>query len=315
MIKRTLFFVNPVHLSIRHAQLVVKDKEKETERTVPIEDVGYVVLDNHQITFTQSVPVHLIANNIATVFCNEKHHPTSMLLNLDGNHLQQEVFTSQINASEPLKKQLWQQTVKAKIRNQRKHLESLNRDSKIMKSFEDKVLSGDSTHREAQAARHYWQNLFTHGELSRFIGSVNDKDYNKPYAFGRERTGMSPNDALNYAYAVLRAATAKALVGSGLLPTLGIHHHNRYNAYCLADDIMEPYRPIIDRHIHKNVVKKFVHWKELTTEIKMEILKLLELDCQMGELKRPLMIALSFTTASLAKCFSGESRKLSYPLL
>ena len=316
MIKRTLFFVKPFHLSVRNGQLIAKDKETKEERTVPIEDVGYVVFDNQQISFTQSVPVQLIAHNIATVFCNEKHHPTSMLLNLDGNHLQTEVFSTQINASEALKKQLWQQTIKAKIKNQSAVLQKLDRNFNAMPRYADKVLSGDTTNREAQAARYYWQNLFTHGELIKFIGmAYAEEKYFMPYAFGRDRAGMSPNDALNYGYAILRAATAKALVGSGMLPTLGIHHHNRYNAYCLADDIMEPYRPYVDYHIHENVVRKFTYWKELTTEIKMEILKLLTLDCQMGELKRPLMIALTFTTASLARCYSGESRKIAYPIL
>jgi CRISPR-associated protein Cas1 len=294
MLKRTLFFVNPYHLSVRNNQLVVRDKEKSSEKTVPIEDIGYVVLDNQQISFTQSVTEYFALNNVATIFCNEKHHPVGMMLNLDSNHLQGEVFDIQINASEPLKKNLWQYTVQCKIKNQAVLLKNKGLNYEPMLYFAKEVKSGDTGNVEARAAKHYWQNLFA--------GT----------GFRREREGEQPNSLFNYAYAVLRAATAKALSGSGLLPTFGIHHRNRYNAYRLADDIMEPYRPIVDELV-LDVYSRFSDYEDLTTEIKMDLLQLLTLDVKMDGLKRPLGVALSMTTASLVRCFRSEIRKISYP--
>jgi CRISPR-associated protein Cas1 len=294
MLKRTLYFVNPYHLSVRNSQLVARDKENLTEKTIPVEDIGYAVFDNQQISFTQSVTEYFAKYNVAMIVCNQKHHPVGMMLNLDGNHLQGEVFGIQINASEPLKKNLWQQTIKAKIKNQAMLLKKKGLNNEPMFYFTKEVKSGDSTNMEARAARYYWQTLFN--------GTT----------FRRERNGSQPNSLFNYAYAILRAATAKALSGSGLLPTLGIHHHNRYNAYCLADDIMEPYRAIVDELV-LDVYSRFPDYEELTTEIKMELLQLLTLDVKFEKVKRPLGVALSYTTASLVRCFRGEVRKITYP--
>ena len=294
MLKRTLFFVNPYHLSIRNKQLVARDKEKKTEKTVPVEDIGYAVFDNQQISFTQSVTEHFARHNVAMIVCNEKHHPVGMMLNLDGNHLQGEVFDIQINASEPLKKNLWQKTIKVKIKNQGELLKKKGLNFEPMLYFAREVKSADRGNMEARAARHYWQTLFA--------GT----------GFRREREGGQPNSLFNYAYAVLRAATAKTLSGSGLLPTLGIHHHNRYNAYRLADDIMEPYRAIVDELV-LDVYACNADYEDLTTEIKMDLLELLTLDVKFEKVKRPLGVALSMTTASLVRCFRGEERKISYP--
>jgi CRISPR-associated protein Cas1 len=296
MLKRTLFFITPCHLSIRNHQLVVKNKETQTEKSVPVEDIGYVILDNLQITLTQSVPEYLAENNTALIFCNEKHHPTAMNFILDSHQLQGELFDLQIKASEPLKKQLWQQTIVAKIRNQGLLLKKLGKNDAAMVRFAGTVKSGDTTNREAIAAKYYWGSLFD----------------TEP--FRREREGENPNSLFNYTYAVLRAATAKALVGSGLLPTFGIHHRNRYNAYRLADDIMEPYRPIVDELI-LNVWRKYPNYEELTSEIKAELLQTLTCDVQFKKKKRPLAVALSHTTASLAQCFAGEKRIIKYPML
>jgi CRISPR-associated protein Cas1 len=165
-----------------------------------------------------------------------------------------------------------------------------------MQRFAREVKSGDTTNREARAAKYYWQTLFDAED------------------FRRERAGENPNSLFNYAYAVLRAATAKALTGSGLLPTFGIHHHNRYNAFRLADDIMEPYRPVVDELVLE-VWSKNPDYTDLSTAIKTDLLRLLTLDVQFKKKKRPLAVALSHTTASLAKCFSGEKRILKYPVL
>ena len=234
MIKKTLFFGNPAYLSVKNSQLVVKrtdsDTQQEVVRTVPIEDIGVVVLEDRQITITNVALDALLQNNCAVITCDEKHMPAGMLLPLEGNTIQSERFANQIEASSPLKKQLWQQTVHAKIRNQASVLKRMSGvEVGCMLAWANDVKSGDSDNLEGRAAAYYWKNIFP----------------SLP-GFTRDREGEMPNNLLNYGYAIVRAVVARALVASGLLPTLGIHHHNRYNAYCLADDIMEPYRPYVD---------------------------------------------------------------------
>lgn len=295
MIKRTLFFSNPYHLSVRDNQLVAKSKEDENERTVPVEDIGFAVIDHPQVSVTPVLLEQLVANNVAVVFCDGRHMPQSMLLNLNGHHLQNEIFRHQINVSEPLKKNLWKQTVEAKIDNQAGMLLKARKSFKEVAKFAKDVKSGDPDNREGAAARMYWKTL------------MGDD-------FSRERFGDWPNPVLNYGYAILRAAVARALIGSGLLPTLGIHHHSRYNAYCLADDIMEPYRPFVDEtayHIYLAYPDVF----ELDKALKAELLKVLTVDVYFQNQVRPLMVGLSQTTASLARCFAGKSRKIEYPTL
>lgn len=309
MIKRTLYFGNPAYLSLRNQQLVIKMPEveksttvcevikTESVRTIPVEDIGVVVLDNKQITLTQGLMEALLANNTAVVSCDARSMPAGLLLPLSGNTIQQERFIDQINSSLPLRKQLWQQTIKAKIENQaavlRKHTSA---ESKCMNVWASDVKSGDSDNLEGRAAAYYWKNLFI------------------PYIdkFVRGREAAPPNNLLNYGYAILRALVARALVSSGLLPTLGIHHHNRYNAYCLADDIMEPYRPYVDELV-LSIVKSGQDYEELTKDLKAQLLSIPTIDVQISGKRSPLMIAASTTTASLAKCFGGEIRKIVYP--
>lgn len=274
--------------------MVIIDKDTGEEKKRAIEDLGFVILDNPQITFTQSAIQDLAANNTAVVFCNEKHLPSSLLFHLDTNQIQNEHFRSQIKASQPLKKFLWQQTVKAKIKNQASLLDFIEEDGEALRYLSRQVKSGDSDNQEAQAARYYWGNLF-------------DLD------FRRQRFGLPPNSHLNYGYAILRAAVARALSGSGLLPTLGIHHHNKYNAYCLADDIMEPYRPYVDQHVWELWEAGLVE-DELNTKVKASLLNVLTCDISIGKKKRPLMNGISETTASLARCFRGEVKSISFPV-
>lgn len=293
MIKRTLFFSNNYHLSTENLQLKAASKSNGECKSVPIEDLGYVVFEHPQITFTQSVMQLLAENNTAVIFCDGKHRPSSMLLHLDTNYVQTERFKLQLNAGEALKKQLWKQTVKAKIANQARLLDSLGLDGKALFTKEKMVKSGDISNEEAKAARIYWRRL---------LGNQ----------FLRDRFGDSPNPALNYGYAILRAAVARALAGSGLLATLGIHHRNKYNSFCLADDIMEPYRPFVDRLVYE--MQEAGHdLSVLKTEEKMQLLKVLSLDTQTEDHTSPLQIALSKTTYSLALCFEGERRKITYP--
>ena len=300
MIKRTLFFGNPAYLSLKNAQLVIKLTDQQTQdevtKTVPIEDIGVVVLEDRQITITNGALDALLHNNCAVITCNEKHMPTGMLLPLEGHTLQSERFAQQIDASLPLKKQLWQQTIQAKIRNQAVLVKRLySTENRCMLAWANDVKSGDSENHEGRAAAYYWKYMFPNDEV-----------------FKRDREGDTPNNLLNYGYAILRAIVARALVASGLLPTLGIHHHNRYNAYCLADDIMEPYRPYVDEVVAE-IMLSGEECSELTTEIKKKLLVIPVREVQINGQRSPLMVAVNQTTVSLAKCFSGELRKIMYP--
>lgn len=303
MIKRTLYFGNPAYLHCQNDQLRIEIPstamlpEKERITTIPIEDIGVVILDHSQVTITHHLMHRLLDNNCALVTCDDKHMPAGLMLNLEGNTLQQERFEAQVGASLPLKKQLWAQTIELKIRNQAAVLKQRGIKCDNMLLWADNVKSGDSENREARAAAYYWQNVFP-DELF----------------FSRDPDGSSPNNLLNYGYAVLRAVTARSLVGSGLLPTLGIHHANRYNAFCLADDIMEPYRPYVDKIVLK-IVDVDPKVNELTKELKAQLLVIPAMDVSIGGQTSPLMIAMQQTTSSLAKCYLGEARKIIYPEL
>ncbi|MBE6177188.1 MAG: type II CRISPR-associated endonuclease Cas1 [Rikenellaceae bacterium] len=310
MIKRTLYFGNPAYLSVRLAQLEIRLPEVESNETlpdsfkesvvkrIPIEDIGVVVLDNKQITITQGVLGALLDNNVAVVTCDEHRMPSGLMLPLEGNTTQSERFRDQIEASLPLKKQLWQQTIQAKILNQSSVLyHQRGLDCGNMEAWAKQVKSGDADNLEGRAAAFYWQNLFS--EIK---------------GFRRDREGIPPNNLLNYGYAILRAVVARSLVGSGLLPTLGIHHHNRYNAYCLADDIMEPYRPYVDKVVAE-IVDGGADISHLTTELKGKLLAIPVLDVVINGRRSPLMVGVGMTTASLYKCYSGEIRKIAYPMM
>ena len=300
MIKRTLQIGSPCHLKCANNQLVVsyshvKGQENKPDRTVPIEDIGILLLEHQQISLTHYLLDKLVSSNVAVITCNDAHHPTGMLLPLEGNTIQSERFRYQIEATEPLKKQLWQQTVKAKIANQAAVFSKWNINNKLLVNLSNGVLSGDTGGCEGTAAVHYWQNLFP--------GS---------WLFFRRRDGVPPNNLLNYGYAILRATMARAIVGAGLLPTFGIFHRNRYNAYCLADDLMEPYRPFVDVVV-RMIIDETSIVDVLTQDFKTRLLQVLTTDVLLNGEKSPLMVAMQRTAASLAKCFAGEQRKLLYP--
>ena len=297
MIKRTLYFGNPAYLKTLNEQLIVELPDTGEKKQVPIEDIGIVILDHQQITITQALIAKLLENNTALITCNDTHHPTGLLLNLDGNTLQSQKFKAQIEASQPLKKQLWQQTVSAKIANQAALLGIEKAANGILLRYAKDVKSGDSGNHEAKAAAYYWKHLFPE-----FL------------QFKRDRYGEPPNNLLNYGYAILRAVVARNLVGSGLLPTLGIFHRNQYNAYCLADDIMEPYRPFVDQVVCK-IISMNGQYLDMTPTMKKDLLTIPVIDVMIDGQKSPLMLAVQRTTASLSKCYEGESRKLLYPEL
>ncbi len=285
---------------MRLSQLVVKvpgmkDGEDDKVRTLPIEDIGVIVLDNKQITVTQALMETLLDNNCALITCDSRHMPVGLMLPLYGNTVQNERFRQQIDSSLPLKKQLWQQTIQSKIMNQSAVLDWQTGDHhENMVVWAKAVRSGDPDNLEGRAAAYYWKTLFS-GNLDFTRGQYEDE----------------PNNLLNYGYAILRAIIARAIVSSGLLPTLGIHHHNRYNAYCLADDIMEPYRPYVDKLVCE-IVDEYDSL-ELTQEIKVKLLNIPVIEVIINGRRSPLMVAASTTSASLVKCFAGETRKILYP--
>ena len=274
MIKRTLYFGNPAYLSMNNAQMVIKIPEvesaanvceaikKDAIRTIPIEDLGVVILDHKRITITQGLMEALLDNNCALITCDSSHMPTGLMLPLESHTVQSERFQNQVNASKPLRKQLWQQTVQAKITNQAAMLKKLvpNAVTSNMLAWVNEVRSDDVTNLEARAAAYYWKCFFP--EVDHFV---------------RHRELDSPNNYLNYGYAILRGVIARALVGSGLMPTLGIHHHNRYNAYCLADDMMEPYRPFVDELV-KSIIRQYGVMENLPIDIKRKLLQIPTLD-------------------------------------
>jgi len=295
MIKRTLYFGNPAYLKTANEQLVVERKDEEA-KSIPIEDIGIILLDHQQITITQALMSKLLANNVALVCCDEKHHPAGLFLSLDGNTLQSQKFRAQTDASLPLKKQLWQQTVIAKIENQAGNLQIQGADHRPLLAIARNVRSGDSDNCEAQAAAYYWKNIFP--------------DF---LSFKREREGLPPNNLLNYGYSILRALIARSIVASGLMPTLGIFHRNQYNAYCLADDIMEPYRPYVDKVVC-DIIKMNGKYLDMTPNMKEQLLSIPKLDVMIGGQKSPMMNAAQRSTASLAKCYEGDSKSLLYPI-
>jgi CRISPR-associated protein Cas1 len=292
MLKKTLLLENKASVSTKNQQLVIKSESRES--TIPIEDIGFIVIDHAEIYISITAMNMLVANNTAVIICNTYHLPNGMFLNLNSHHIQQEIFKHQINASMPLKKQLWQQTIIEKITNQGILLEKITSSKNNFDFLATKVLSGDSANMEGVAASFYWKSFFEH-------------------QFKRERFGDYPNNFLNYGYAILRAATARALSGSGMLNTLGIHHKSKYNAFALADDIMEPFRPIVD----EKVAELMQHYQEqeLNTQIKAELLQILTRTVYFKDEKSPLMVALQKTASSLQHCYTGERKKINYPKL
>ena len=265
----------------------------DMQKSIPIEDIGFVVLEHQQTSVTLPLLNALSDNNAAVILCGDNRMPNAMLMNLDSNKTQGESYRAQIEASEPLKKGLWKQIVEFKIKNQARLLTKLGKDGDKLKPYYMNVRSGDADNREGIAAKIYWNELFG-------------------IDFVRSREGAAPNNLLNYGYTLLRAAVARALMGSGLFPAFGIFHRNRYNAFPLADDIMEPYRPYVDEIVHNLCAEGQC---ELTKDTKTRLLHLLFVDTAFGKVTRPLDIGLTMTTASLAKCFNGTQKKITYPLI
>ena len=296
MIKRTLLFGNPAHLSTSKNQLVVKYPNNDQKKNMPIEDIGVVLLEHPQITITHTLISKLLGNQVAIITCDAQHLPQGLMLNLNTHHKQVAQMRHQLSASQTLKDRLWKQTIKAKITNQAKLLKINGIPAENMERWASKVQNGDPNNYEGRAAAYYWKSLFTD-----FIQN-----------FKRGRFEGEPNNLLNYGYAILRGAIARSLMISGLLPTIGYHHSNQYNSYCLADDLMEPYRPFVDQLVLE-LVRTEESYAELTTGLKQNLLKVPVLDVYINNQISPLMLAAQQSASSLAKCFSKELKELKLP--
>ena len=291
--KRTLYFVNPCRLSLKDCQLIIHKDEESATTSVPIEDIGIFIIENQQVSITIPLISALSQNNVSVIFCNDRHLPQAILHNLETNGWEGQILRLQADASEPLRKNAWKQVVECKIKNQSILLNKLKKEGGILKPYYTSVKSGDSDNREGTAAKLYWKELFGDD-------------------FIRDRNSNGINSLLNYGYTILRAATARALMGSGLMPSLGLYHHNRGNAFPLADDIMEPYRPFVDEIVYELCEEGLL---DLTIETKMRLIGILNRDTRCHDYLKPLSLALSMSTASLAKYYNKEISKLSFPTL
>jgi CRISPR-associated protein Cas1 len=296
MIKRIIHIGNPCYLSSEDEQLLINNKETDSNNKVPIEDIGILILDNPQITVTSGAMQKLLANNSAVILCSPSHLPTGLLLTMEGNFAQTERFIAQTEVKLPLKKTLWQQIIKAKIKNQSQLLKKSGLEYAALKEKIDKVQSGDSTNQEAQASQHYWKNLFPGKK------------------FKRERFGEYPNNLLNYGYSIVRAIVARSIVAVGLHPSIGLHHKNKYNAYCLADDMMEPYRQFVDELII-NFFNENPEPQELTKDIKKFLINVAFVDVEIDGTKHPLWVGAQLSCNSLYKCIIKETKTLLLPEL
>ena len=252
MAKQTLVIETAKELSLRGGMIVIADRQSGEEILRPLEDVKMIIVDHHSVRLTMPLLIRLANNNVAVVICDEKHMPTTMMLDLESNTQQSLRFQKQISASVTTKKQLWKQIIEAKIVNQSLLLEKLGKGKNTLICYARNVKSGDSSNREGVAARVYWKTLLGNG-------------------FIRDRFGEPPNSLLNYGYTLLRSLVARNLMNAGLLPTIGINHHNRYNAFPLADDMMEPYRPYVDLKVIELMGRGIV---EVCREAKKELLEM-----------------------------------------
>jgi len=290
MIKRIIEVSNPSYLHMRNYQMVVEQNKNEVGR-VPVEDIGVLILSHPAITISSSLISACQQNNCIVVFCDSRHLPTSILMPLSGNSMHSRILNTQTSVKKPLKKRLWQKIVIAKIESQSKALLSCGKSCSVLESMKLRVKSGDPDNVESQAARVYWPLMF-------------GKD------FRRDQKAEGTNSLLNYGYALLRASVARALCGTGLHPALGIHHHNQYNPMCLADDLMEPFRPVVDRRVHRLWEKEIFHISKRT---KSYLLSFFSESLVLRGKKLPFIVGLQHAATSLKKALTEGPESLQIP--
>jgi CRISPR-associated protein Cas1 len=292
MIKRIVAITQPSYLSLKNSQMVIK-QDDEIKEQIAVEDIGVIILEHSAILTTQPLIIACSKNNTIIVFCDEKHLPYSTILPIaEGNNLHQKILKQQLSISEPKRKNLWQQVVKQKILNQAQILKKHHKNSQKLLHLSTEVKSGDATNREAVAAKYYWTELFG----KNFVRDV-------------DLEGI--NQILNYGYSLIRASIARAIVAGGLHPSVGIFHHNQYNALCLADDLMEPFRPWVD-----DITYHFYQQNKdlkLTMDIKSKFMLLLSDEVSIDSKITPLMVGMHYFIANLKRCYIGEDKKLIFP--
>ena len=279
-------------MSIKNRQLVIERPEKVTA-AVPIEDIGVVIVDHPAVTYTHSVFTELMDSGAAVVLCGRNHLPEGIFLPLDGHSTQTERYRYQLDASLPFKKRAWARVVRAKISRQADVIRMATGGDEGLPMLAARVRSGDPDNFEAQAAQRYWKALFGR-------------------EFRRDRDAAGPNAALNYGYAVMRAALGRAIVGSGLIPGLGLHHHNRSNPFCLADDLMEPYRPFVDMRVLE-LARSGHDLAELNRAAKTALLSIFNESIEIGSRRTPIGLAVHQTSASLARSYESGSIDFDLP--
>jgi len=292
MIKRIIEVSNPAHLHLRNYQMIIK-KEGENDSSVPVEDIGILVLANPSITISQSLIASCQENNCTIVFCDQKHFPVSILLPIASNSTHSKVLNIQTSVKKPLKKRLWQKIIIAKTEAQARTLSFLKKDPSPLSTMKKRIKSGDTKNIESQAARIYWLKLFGKG-------------------FTRNYKESGINSLLNYGYSLVRASVARSLCGTGLHPALGIHHHNQYNPMCLADDLMEPLRPLVDRKVYE---LNETGISELDKKTKLSLLSILSENVLLETTKFPMIVANQHMAVSLKKAFLEGPSALRIPEL
>lgn len=286
---------SPARLSVRYEQLVIK-RAGNPDFTVPLAEIGAVAVSHPQVTYTQAALAGLARAGAALVVCDEKHMPAGLFLTLNGNSVQAERFARQAAVSKPACKRLWRRIVQAKILAQGRLLTELSGRDRGLSALARTVRSGDPDNVEAQASRRYWPALF------------------KDTSFRRNRLAEDQNRFLNYGYAVLRAVVARAVCAAGLHPSLGLHHHNRYDAFCLADDLMEPFRPLVDRAAVR-LVETRGPAAPLDKETKAGLIGALTRRFDLDGESRTLFDVLGRLAASLAAVFAGSRSEIVLPEL
>jgi CRISPR-associated protein Cas1 len=292
MIKRIIDISESAYIHLKQKQLLI-DKEKVTVGQIPIEDIGVLILQHPAIVITQQVIIACQKNKVVIIFCDEKRLPYSSILPIaEGNKLHQKIFKEQLNVTEPTRKKLWQQIVIQKIEQQALTLKRLNKNSIQLERIATKVKSADSDNRESVAAVVYWKLLFG-----------ND--------FIRDTDKAGINALLNYGYSIIRGIIARSICASGLHPSLGLFHHNQYNALCLADDLMEPLRPWVDYLVYQMSQEDTT--LEINQQTKTILLNLVNEIVLFKGKKMPLMVSINYLMADLKRCYIKEQKKIEYP--
>lgn len=295
MLKKTILIENPCFLNVTNDLFQITNKLSNESDTMPFDDIGYIIIENVQTTATLHFFQKSAENNVVIAFCDRTHTPISLALPLYSHTTQTQTLNNQIEINKTLKNNLWKQLIQAKIYNQSRLLKKLGKEYLQLEKLAKKITIETTNTSEATASRFYWRRLFD------------------STSFRRNPDGDPPNNLLNYGYAVLRAATARAIISSGLLPQISFKHHNKYDPLPLADDVMEAYRPYVDEVVFE--LYKAGDFYFLHKENKENLLKVLVCDTKIGTVKRPLMIALTYTAASIAKVINKKANYLALPKL